>query len=304
MMDLVRAFADELAAVRGRSDATVRSYAGDLADLARFMAEQGVERAEDVRPHHLSLYMHRLKGDGRSEATVSRRLASARAFFAFLQRRSVIADNPAVRVERPRLVRVNPRTLKVDEVERLLAAPSPRTPQGLRDRAMLDLMYASGLKASELVALNVDDVRLDLSFVRCAAGKKERLVPVDGVCAQKLRDYLTEGRPRLARKGGEALFVGRAGDRMTRQALWKTLKKHAASCGLDPAAIAPQTLRHSFAVHLLERGADLRAVQDLLGHAHLSTTQMYASIARPRARDVYDRLHPRAAKPNESDPME
>lgn len=304
MMELVRAFADELASGRGRSEATVRGYAGDLADLVRFLAGQGVERPEDVRPHHLSLYMHRIRGDGRSEATVSRRLASARAFFAFLQRRGVIADNPAVRLERPRAARGKPRTLDAASVERLLAAPSPRTPAGLRDRAMLDLMYASGLKASELIALDVGDVRLDLSFVRCASGKKERLVPVDAVCARKLRDYLSEGRPRLARKGGEALFVNRAGGRITRQSLWKTIKKYAAECGLDPAAIAPQTLRHSFAVHLLERGADLRAVQDLLGHAHLSTTQIYASIARPRARDVFDRLHPRAAATGEYESME
>lgn len=297
MNDLVRQFAIDLAAERGWSETTVRSYVGDLNDLLCYLAVRGIDRPEAVRPHHLSMYIHQLRQMGRSEATIIRRLSAARAFFAYLRGRGLIVDNPVAQVASPRAGKGRLRSLSVEEVERLLAAPSPDTPLGMRDRAMLGLMYASGLKASELLQLDVDDVRLDMALVRCAApGKKERLVPVDPVCVRTLRTYLSESRPLLARPDVRALFVNRSGERMTRQALWKTLKKYAAAVGVDPDAIGPQTLRHSFAVHLLHNGADLRAVQDLLGHAHLSTTQMYASVARPRIRDVYERAHPRASR--------
>jgi len=297
MNDLLRQFAAEMAAERRWSETTVRSYAGDLNDLCRYLAGQGIVRPEEVRSHHVSMYVHQLRKDGRSEATVIRRLAAARAFFSYLCRQGIIGDNPVVGMSAPKAGVRRPRSLSVDEVERLLAAPSPETPLGMRDRAMLELMYASGLKASELLLLDVEDVRLDLALVRCAApGKKERLVPVDPVCERTLRTYLEEVRPQLARPRERALFVNRSGERLTRQALWKTLKKYAAAIGADPGAVGPQTLRHSFAVHLLRNGADLRAVQDMLGHANLSTTQMYASVARPRIRDVYERAHPRSAR--------
>jgi integrase/recombinase XerD len=220
--------------------------------------------------------------------------------YEHLVRTCTIDADPARFVEAPKAERKEPRALSEDEVERLLAAPEGTSPNALRDKAMLELLYATGLRVSELISLRIDDVNMPLAFVRCEAARgKERIVPVGGAAMKALSVYLTEGREALLKAGraSEALFVTQLGDGMTRQAFWKIVKKYAEAAGIG-GDLSPQSLRGSFAAHLLANGADVRAVQEMLGHAVPATTQAYAHAAKAKAlmKDVYDKSHPRAGR--------
>ncbi len=283
-----------LAVERGLSPRTVEAYRGDLVRLGTWLEkERGVELEHAggrALAEHLQ-WLHRREISSRSAA---RALASMRGFFGWLVEEGERADDPTEHLEAPRRFLRLPKVLDEEEVERLLAAPNLDRPEGVRNRAMLELLYATGLRVSELVGLGLGQLRLDGGFlVAFGKGSKERVVPVGEAAERWVRRYLLEVRPAWARGRHEAVFVTRRGGAMTRQGFWKLLKAHGRSAGIE-RPLSPHILRHSFATHLLEHGADLRAVQTMLGHADISTTEIYTHIHRERLRAVYDRYHPRA----------
>ncbi|MGH9814135.1 MAG: site-specific tyrosine recombinase XerD [Candidatus Acidiferrales bacterium] len=279
---------------RGLAANTIAAYRRDLKKFAAFceprrLAPAGVERK------HVVDFLGRLYQQGLDARSVARQLVTLRNFFRFLAQENVVRHDPVEHIESPRVWKRLPKFLTLEEVEKLLATAETSTSLGLRDRAMLEVLYATGLRVSELVKLKVADLQLDAGVVRCLGkGSKERVVPLGKKSIAALEDYLRRGRPALTRRRTTPyLFVSRRGGAMTRQNFWMLLRQRARAAGVR-AHLTPHTLRHSFATHLLERGADLRAVQLLLGHADISTTQIYTHVAQERLRQVYRTHHPRA----------
>jgi integrase/recombinase XerD len=240
-------------------------------------------------------YLLHLQTQGKATATIARRLAALKAFYQFLVREKRIKNDPTANLESPKLEKRLPKVLTVSEVERLLGQPDLVQPAGIRDRAMLELLYATGIRVSELVSLSLADVSLDMGYIKCEGkGSKERIVPLGTIAIRSCREYLQAARAKLVKERPEsALFVNHHGHRLTRQGFWKIVKKYAHDARVDKE-ITPHTLRHSFATHLLENGADLRSVQEMLGHADISTTQIYTHVTRGHLKEVYARTHPRA----------
>lgn len=290
----VEAFLTYARAEQGLALRTIEAYKRDLDDFVRFLRPRGTERPEDVTRSAVTLYLVTLRRRGLAPATVKRRAAAIRSFYHYLLREQLMASDPTLDLGAPKLPRRLPKTLSVEEIDRLLASPDPSRPDGLRDWAMLELMYSSGLRVSELVGLNLGDVDLSAELVRCIGkGDKERFVPVGAKAVSALLAYQRSGRPVLARRRlTQALFLSRRGQRLTRQGCWKLVKKYARKARIT-RPLTPHVLRHSFATHLLEGGADLRAVQEMLGHASIGTTQVYTHIGRDRLREVYINAHPR-----------
>jgi integrase/recombinase XerD len=285
-------YLESLALERGLSANTVAAYGADLRRLARDLAATDQNLA-DAAPEALAAHLRALRRAALSPRSVSRALVSIRQFYQHLVELGERPDNPAVNLLPPKLWRSLPQTLSESEVDRLLAAPDLTRAAGLRDKAMLELLYATGLRASELVGLRLPQLRFDVGFLLAfGKGGKERVVPVGEAAEHWVRRYLSDVRPLWTKGRHEAVFVNRRGAGLTRQGLWKILKAHGAAAGL--ANLHPHQLRHSFATHLLEHGADLRAVQSMLGHAEISTTQIYTQIHQHRLRGLYDRFHPRA----------
>lgn len=294
MNNLIHEFINYLSVERGLAMNTLESYGRDLRQYSQFL--QGDESNLDAVSRSTILnYMLFLQKQGKATATIARRLAALKAFYQFLVREKRIKADPTANLESPKLEKRLPRVLTVSEVERLLAQPDSAQGSGLRDRAMLELLYATGIRVSELVSLNIGDVNLETGYIRCAGkGSKERIVPLGSLAIQSVRAYLEQGRARLVKDRDEAaLFVNHHGHRLTRQGFWKIVKKYADDARIEKE-ITPHTLRHSFATHLLENGADLRSVQEMLGHADISTTQIYTHVTRGRLKEVYARTHPRA----------
>ena len=295
MQNLIGEFIDYLNSERGLAFNTRESYQRDLQQYSNFLEKDGIKSFERASRGTVVAYMLALQKQGKATATVARRLAALKAFYQFLVRQHYIERDPTVNVESPKLKKKLPKVLTVTEVEKLLRQPSGDSPQALRDRAMLELLYATGIRVSELIQLNLADVNLESGYVRCMGkGSKERIVPVGQVAVAALKEYLARARGRLVTNGAEqSLFVNHHGSRLTRQGFWKIVKKYAGDAQIDKE-ITPHTLRHSFATHLLERGADLRSVQEMLGHADISTTQVYTHVTQARLKDVYAKAHPRA----------
>jgi integrase/recombinase XerD len=295
MSALVDDYLDHLRLERRLSDHTTESYARDLAELGRFAA--GRERAlESLSRRDLEAHVRKLMGEGRSPRSVARMVACIRGFYKFLARHNHVGANPADDLEAPRAWKVLPKFLDVEDVDRLIEAPDVGTAAGLRDRALIELLYATGLRVSELVNLRSQDLHLNEGYLTTTGkGRKQRIVPLGESAAAWVRKYIKEGRPALlGKRAAQKLFVNaRGGTGLTRVGFWKILKGHARKAGLA-ARVSPHVLRHSFATHLLERGADLRAIQLMLGHADLSTTQIYTHILDARMRAIYDKYHPRA----------
>ena len=291
-MTIAERWIDHLAAERGLAAHTLAAYGRDLALL---QATLGATPVEDARYEDLTAVLRRLRSEGRSPRSVARWLVAVRGFYAWLVAEGELEENPAGRLDSPRLWSTLPKVLDGTDVERLLAAPSGSDPRARRDRAMLEVLYATGLRVSELVGLSLSDLHLDAGFVRCLGkGSKERVVPIGGEASAALRAYLGEARGALCGgKRSEVVFVGRGGKGLTRQGFWKLLKAHARRAGIR-ASLSPHVVRHSFATHLLENGADLRSVQALLGHSDNSTTQIYTHVNRHRLRQLYREFHPRA----------
>lgn len=285
-------YLDSLAVERGLSPHTLAAYRSDLLQVAEGLTKAGTDLLT-ADAAALSAHLRALRQRGLAPRSITRALASVRGLYAHLVAAGERPDDPAVNLLPPRLVRHLPTVLSETQVEALLAAPDLATPLGLRDKAMLELLYAAGLRVSELVGLSLPQLRLDAGFlVAFGKGAKERVVPVGEAAEGWIARYLAEVRPRLARGRHEVVFVNRFGDPMTRQGFWKILAAYGRRIGI--AGLHPHVLRHSFATHLLEHGADLRAVQMMLGHADITTTQIYTHIHQQRLRNLYDRFHPRS----------
>jgi integrase/recombinase XerD len=283
---------DHLGAERGLARNSLLAYERDLAALERGLGGRSAEQAgkEDVLAALRSMRL-----DGRSPRSVARWLVAVRGFFRWLVAEGVLAEDPTAHLDAPKSWRPLPKVLGSSEVEALLAAPERSHPRGLRDAAMLEVLYATGLRVTELVSLRLPDLRLDAGYLRCTGkGDKERVVPLGEEAALALKRYLAGGRPALLGAArSEFVFVGQAGGAITRQAFWKTLKGYGRRAGIQ-APLSPHVVRHSFATHLLEHGADLRSIQVMLGHADISTTQIYTHVNRERLRRIYESFHPRA----------
>ncbi|MFC5448007.1 site-specific tyrosine recombinase XerD [Paenibacillus aestuarii] len=292
----LQAFIRFLAVERGRSKNTLESYNRDIQQFMIYLEQHGITAWKDVGKTHVAGYLSSLKQLGRASATVSRCLVSIRAMMQFLIRERKMETDPTLLVDPPKLEKKSPKVLSVSETGKLLEAPQTDSSPGARDKAMLELIYATGIRVSELVALNVQDVHLDLGYIRCTGkADKERLIPISKISARCLAIYMNEHRTKLLKKSPEeeALFVGHLGTRMTRQGFWKILKRYAEETSLEQD-ITPHTLRHSFAAHLLENGADLRSVQEMLGHADISATLVYVQSTKHKMKEVYNSSHPRA----------
>lgn len=294
MNQLIHDFITYLSVERGLATNTLESYGRDLRQYSEYL-EADSETLDAVSRSTVVAYLLHLQGQGKATATIARRLAALKAFYQFLLRERRINQDPTANLESPKLEKRLPKVLTVREVERLLAQPDPAQPAGMRDRAMLELLYATGIRVSELVSLSVVDVNLEMGYIRCSGkGAKERIVPLGSLAIQSCREYLERARGRLVKHESEqALFVNHHGHRLTRQGFWKIVKKYADDAKIEKE-ITPHTLRHSFATHLLENGADLRSVQEMLGHADISTTQIYTHVTKGRLKEVYARTHPRA----------
>lgn len=295
----VRDFLYHLAMERGLSPHTVAAYRRDLNDFASFCSKSGVPVPQAGRDH-VTAYLRSLQGRRLKATTIARRLAAIRTFYRYLALQNASRTDPTAECAPPRRTSRLPRVLSVQEVDRLLARPRPVDPAGQRDLAMLELLYATGVRVSELVLLDRENVDLEQGMVRLfGKGAKERIVPVGSRAVAALTRYLARGRPHLAgNKATNALFLNRSGRRLTRQGFWKILKKYAREAGIE-REISPHVLRHSFATHLLENGADLRSVQEMLGHSDISTTQIYTHLTDTHLEGVYRASHPRAGQRKE-----
>ena len=279
---------------RGVSANTLSAYQADLRLLARWAADRRGAALVDLTRADLLEYLAHLSREGRKARTAARVLSSLRQFYRLAMREGWVTSDPTVQIDSPKLGRPLPKTLSEGEVETLLAAPDTSTPEGFRDRAMLEVLYASGLRVSELVSLQPEQVSLAQGLVRVIGkGGKERLVPLGDEAVQWLRDFIAGPRGELLhQRPCDALFPTRRAEAMTRQAFWYRIKRHALAAGIDKH-LSPHTLRHAFATHLINHGANLRVVQMLLGHSDLSTTQIYTYVARERLKDLHARHHPR-----------
>jgi integrase/recombinase XerD len=291
-LGLIEAFVDSLWLEQGLSQNTLAAYATDLRALAMWLNGLGVGLQQASREQLLQHLAQRV-GSGSKARSSARQLSSLRRFYRYLVREGRIQEDPSARIEAPKLGRALPKSLTEAEVEALLSAPATDEPIGLRDRAMLELLYATGLRVSELVGLGLAQVNLRQGVVRVLGkGSKERLVPLGEEAIVWLQSYLQEARPQLQKAPVDALFLTRRGEAMSRQAFWYLIKRYALRVGISKP-LSPHTLRHAFATHLLNHGADLRVVQMLLGHSDLSTTQIYTHIARERLKDLHTQHHPR-----------
>ncbi len=295
MLDLISAYEQHLIQVKKASNNTVSSYLRDIRQFAQWLdTEEGKEllQAEEV---NIRCYLQNLQEMGKSGATASRALASLKNFYTWLVSSGYLDRCPAVgEIHVERGEKKLPQVLTGKEVETLLSQPLDSDPKGIRDKAMLEVMYATGIRVTELIELNVEDVNLELGLLKCSGGRKSRVIPLYPAALRALSAYVREVRDQLLVAPTEqALFVNISGSRMSRQGFWKILKHYQARAGIDKD-ITPHTLRHSFAVHLLENGADLGSLQELMGHCDISSTQMYAHMVSQKLRSVYDKCHPKA----------
>jgi len=277
---------------RGYSSHTLKSYSRDLDQLADFLKLSGVP-VSSLNKKMFSKFVSHLSKKGYSPASVMRKIAAFKAFCHFLLREGHIKTDPTADIRLPKIPKRLPKALSMGEAIRLVEVKK-KDKSGIRDRAILELLYATGLRASEVVSLNLENVNLDVGFVRCfGKGKKERIVPLGEEASRAIKNYISSSRTKLMKKDTNALFLGRAGRRLTRQGLWYLIKNYVKMLGIR-SGTSPHTLRHSFATHLLEKGADLRSVQEMLGHSSISTTEIYTSVSRERLKRIYSKAHPRA----------
>ncbi len=290
-----KSFLQYLEVERGLSQNTLAAYRRDVEKLERFARDKS-RKLPELTASDIRNFLRQLHRQGLSHRSIARTLSATKGLYRFATAERLVVLDPTEQIESARLPRHLPRYLSLEEVDQLLDAPDTKTPAGLRDRAMLETLYATGLRVSELVALRLDDVYLDAGYVRCLGkGRKERIVPLGRSAARWIVRYLKKGRPQISSKPGPWLFPNRLGTRMTRQRFWQILR----SCGIKVGigrSLSPHVVRHSFATHLLERGADLRSLQLMLGHSDIGTTQIYTHVSRERLRRIYDQHHPRARR--------
>lgn len=291
---LVQKFINFLERDKRLSANTLQSYKRDVEQYITYLREINLLNIINTNKTTIIAYLLHLQKKGRATSTISRNLASIRSFYQYLYKTRVIDSDPTTELESPKVEKKLPQILSTQEVELLLEQPKCIDLKGYRDKAMLELLYASGIRVSELISLNVDDINLDAGFVRCNHGNKERVIPIGSIAINAIQDYLNKSRELMIQdKNEKALFVNVNGKRLTRQGFWKIIKQYKNMAKINKD-ITPHTLRHSFAAHLLENGADLRSIQEMLGHSDISSTQIYAQIAKNKIKDVYKKTHPRA----------
>ncbi len=297
MLSKIDDFLTFLTIEKGYSKNTIEAYKNDLSQFAQFLQEQGIDDWREVSKESLTDFILDMKEEREySSSTVARKVAAVRAFLHFLVSENVLPEDPSENLISPSVTKRLPRPISPEEIEALLDAPAAeRSARGIRDKALLELLYATGMRVTEVVSLEVDDVNLASSTVRCIGkGAKERIIPLYSKAVRALEEYLEKGRLSLIKDSEEkALFVNHRGERLTRQGLWLIIKRYVKQVGISDL-VTPHTLRHSFATHMLNGGADLRNVQKLLGHANISTTQVYTQVSSKHLREVYDDSHPRA----------
>lgn len=291
-MDLIEEFKSYLTTEKKSSANTVSSYIRDLTQFDRYLRVEGVTLAE-VDTEVIEGYDTWLTGKGKSAATVTRSLASLKCFYGWMVSTGRREDNPALGAKSVKVERKLPQILTNQEVELLLSQPQCVDQKGYRDHAMLELLYATGIRVSELISLDVEHVNLAAGFIRCNSKNKERIIPLYPGAVRAITDYVRNVRPQLAVEGEKALFVNMSGERMSRQGFWKIIKGYQEKAGIK-TDITPHTLRHSFAAHLLANGADLRSIQEMLGHSDISSTQIYTQLVNQKLKDVYNKAHPKA----------
>lgn len=294
MREPIDTFLSYLSVERGLSRNTIVSYRRDLNSYIDFVSSHYVDALSKISKNDITNFMMNQKDKGISANSIARRLAAIRMFHRFLARERIVKGDPSSLIDSPRLWKKIPDTLSLNEVERLLAQPDIRDRQGSRDKAILETLYATGMRVSEIVNLKADNVNLDIGYLRCIGkGNKERVIPLGKKAIVSIKRYLEINRPYfLKTKESEFLFLSRLGRRLSRQSVWKIIKRYAKYAKIKKP-IKPHTLRHSFATHLLERGADLRSVQEMLGHSNISTTQIYTHINKERLKAIHKMYHPR-----------
>jgi integrase/recombinase XerC len=287
-------FIEYLKVERNASQYTVRNYEADLIGFFKFLQDENITSLDEVDKNVLRDYLYQLMESGFARTSIARKLSAVRSFYRYLQREELVTGSPAATISSPKLDRKLPEFLSQEETTRLVEAPDILAPAGQRDRAFLELLYASGLRVSELAGLNVDQINLETKEIRVwGKGSKERIVLIGEPAAQALSVYLKQGRPKLSRRGIPALFLNQEGGRLTVRSVQNLVQSYAKQAGIDKD-VHPHMVRHTFATHLLNGGADLRVVQELLGHASLSSTQIYTHVSKSQAKKVYLAAHPLA----------
>ncbi len=292
--ELVESFLNYLIVECGLSENTIKGYKSDLRNFSNYLKNRGIKRFQDLRANMIVNYIEKEKQRGLSENSISRSLVTAKMFYKYMITEGKISRNPMSSINSPKLQKRLPEVLHYKAVEKMLQAPDCNEKLGARDKAILELMYATGARVSEVASIKVSWVSLDYGFIRCQGkGSKQRIVPIGTKATNAVRRYLQDVRPLLSKgKDGETLFLSRTGKKLRRENIWELVRKYARCAGIKN--VSPHTLRHSFATHLLEGGADLRSVQEMLGHANISTTQIYTHVDRKYLKSVHQKFHPRA----------
>lgn len=294
MNTYVKEYTSFMTDIRHKSLNTVESYKRDVTQYISYLDGTGVTDISSTTKTTVLSYLLYLQKEGRASSTVSRTLASLRSYYLFMMQNGVVKSNPTSNLEAPHVEKKIPKILSGEEVELLLEQPKNCDNKGIRDKAMLELLYATGIRVSELINLDVSDVNVPMSFVRCKGGKKERIIPMGHQAKDALENYINNVRKYMVKDENEtALFVNCSGARLSRQGFWKLIKYYQHIAGIE-TDITPHTLRHSFATHLLENGADLHSIQEMMGHADISSTQVYSRMMNSKIKDVYAKAHPRA----------
>jgi integrase/recombinase XerD len=294
MQEIVEKFISFLERDKRLSSNTLQSYNRDIEQYIRFLMEMNIKSIESTNKTTVITYLLNQQKNGRATSTISRNLASIRSFYQYLYRMNMINADPTVNLESPKIEKKLPQVLSTKEVELLLEQPKCVDLKGFRDKAMLEVIYATGIRVTELISLDIDDINIEVGFIKCNHSTKERIVPLGKQAIAALRQYLDKARSLIIRDVKEkALFVNINGNRLTRQGFWKIIKQYKNQAKITKD-ITPHTLRHSFAAHLLENGADLRSIQEMMGHSDISSTQIYAQMAKNKINEVYKKAHPRA----------
>lgn len=289
---IISQFAQYLKESKNVSDNTLQAYCRDIRQFCTYVESMGFDLLTAGRTQVLS-FMVDMQKSGKADSSILRSISSLRTLYSYLMINSAVHTNPAANLKMPKQEKKMPDFLTKDEIDALLSIEDMTSPRSVRDKAMLEVMYASGIKVSELISLRTNDIDTDLGYIRCCRTANIRIVPLGKPAVDAVRHYLSFARPSLAADGVDSLFVNCSGSPMSRQGFWKIIKEYAAKAGIKKD-ITPRTLRHSFALHLLENGADLASIQEMLGHKDISSTQMYAKLAHARIREVYNSSHPRA----------
>ena len=287
----IKDFLDFIKIERGYSENTVISYQRDFDQFLKFAK---IDNANKIDRSMIKDYLEHLHDNGYAVSSTERKLACLKSFFHYLVREGKMTADPTSDIKLPKKAKRLPKALSISETIKLISAPREKNNLAIRNAALLEMLYATGMRASEIVSLNVDDINFSVSFVKCfGKGSKERIVPINKITLRAIKEYLEKARPKFPGKEKDALFLDKNGQRLSRQGLWLVLKKYVKITGVK-GKTSPHTLRHSFATHLLEKGADLRSVQEMLGHADIATTQIYTSVSRERLKRMYKKAHPRA----------